>query len=142
MIEATKRVRMRWLSLSATAIAVLATASSAGGVSLGPVAKIREGGTFRVSFAGIDSVDPALAYTLGSWALLDTSCARLMNYADRPGRAGLRLVPEVAARYPRLSRDGTTYSFTLRRGFRFSNRPAPAGSMVWNAERWWRSSGR
>jgi ABC-type transport system substrate-binding protein len=34
---------------------------------------------------------------------------------------GYRLVPEVAVRPPRVSRDGKTYTFVLRRSFRFSN---------------------
>ena len=70
----------------------------------------REGGIFRVSFQGssslqaFDHVDPALAYTRESWALLDTVCARLMRYRDRPPPAGYRIVPEVAAAPSRRSR--------------------------------------
>ena len=48
-------------------------------------------------------------------------CARLMNFPDTPPPAALRLVPEVAAAYPRVSSDGKTYTFTLRSGFRFSD---------------------
>jgi ABC-type oligopeptide transport system substrate-binding subunit len=81
----------------------------------------REGGIFRVVFAGLDYVDPALAYGSESWALLDTTCARLMTYPDKPAPAGLSVVPEVAADYPKISRNGKTYTFTLRSGFRFSD---------------------
>ena len=69
----------------------------------------------------LDSVDPALSYSSGGWALLDTTCARLMTYPDRPAPEGLRVVPEVAADFPRISRNAKTYTFTLRRGFRFSD---------------------
>ena len=55
------------------------------------------------------------------WHLLDATCARLMTFPDAPPPAGLRLVPEVAAAYPRVSSDGKTYTFTLRSGFRFSD---------------------
>ena len=81
---------------------------------------MREGGTFRVVTTSIevDSVDPALSYSGVGWAVLDTACAKLMNFRDRSGRAGTRLVPEVAAGGPRVSRDGKTYTFTLRRSFR------------------------
>ena len=48
------------------------------------------------------------------------TCAKLLNYPDRPGSQGTRLVPEVAAAQPRVSRDGRTYTFTVRPGFRFS----------------------
>jgi ABC-type transport system substrate-binding protein len=99
--------------------ALLATGAHAG--ALGSSA--REGGIFRVSLesATFDYVDPALAYALGSWPLLDTTCARLMSYPDKPPPEGLRLVSEVAASYPKLSRNGKTWTFTLRKGFRFSD---------------------
>ena len=97
----------------------------------------RAGGIFRVSFQGssslqaFDHVDPALAYTRESWALLDTVCARLMRYRDRPPPAGYRIVPEVAARLPKVSRDGRTTTFTLRSGFRFSDgRPVRADAFA------------
>jgi peptide/nickel transport system substrate-binding protein len=82
----------------------------------------RKGGIFRISLYGnLDYVDPALSYTVAGWALLDTTCARLMAYPDKPLPEGLRLVPEVAAAYPRVSRDAKTFTFTLRSGFRFSD---------------------
>ena len=86
-----------------------------------------EGGIFRVSFQGssslqaFDHVDPALAYTRESWTLLDTVCARLMRYRDRPSTEGYRIVPEVATAPPTVSRDGRTTTFKLRSGFRFSD---------------------
>ena len=91
--------------------------------ALGSTAGAEQGGIFRVSFAGgdFDYVDPALAYGSGSWAVLDTTCARLMTYPDKAPPEGLRLVPEVAADFPRISRNGKTHTFTLRSGFRFSD---------------------
>ena len=46
------------------------------------------------------------------------TCAKLFNYPDAPGAAGLRLIPEVVRTYT-VSRDGRTYTFDLRRTFRF-----------------------
>ena len=66
-------------------------------------------------------MDPARANTQASWSLLDLTCARLMSYPDRAGSRAYGLVPEVAAAPPKTSRDGKTYTFTLRRGFRFSD---------------------
>ena len=85
------------------------------------------GGIFRVSFQAsnslqaFDNVDPALAYSRESWALLDTVCARLMRYRDEKPPEGYRMVPEVAAAFPKVSPDGKTTTFKLRTGFRFSD---------------------
>jgi peptide/nickel transport system substrate-binding protein len=95
-------------------------------VQPGSTAAVKEGGIFRVSFQGqglqaFDHVDPALAQLQESWALLDAVCARLMRYRDRPPPQGYQLVPEVAAAAPKVSADGKMWTFTLRRGFRFSD---------------------
>jgi peptide/nickel transport system substrate-binding protein len=85
----------------------------------------QSGGIFRVTFlttpGNFDYVDPARAYSRESWALLDTVCARLMRYRDQPSTEGYELEPEVAAAPPVISRDGRTWRFRLRTGFRFSD---------------------
>jgi hypothetical protein len=69
----------------------------------------------------LDSLDPALAYAAQSSVLLDTTCARLLVSSGHATPDGSGLVPEVAAGPPRRSRDGRTYTFTLRDEFRFSD---------------------
>lgn len=84
----------------------------------------QRGGIFRISLAvqsGLDHMDPALSFTAPGWALIDTTCARLMAYPDKAPPAGFRLAPEVAARFPKTSPDFKTFTFTLRRDFRFSD---------------------
>src|SRR5262245_27333437 len=81
---------------------------------------VQEGGIFTISmnsFSGLDYMDPALASSPPGWALLDTTCARLLSYPAK----GFRLRPEVAASYPTVSADRKTYTFRLRSGFRFSD---------------------
>jgi YVTN family beta-propeller protein len=79
------------------------------------------GRTLRiVSSMDVDYMDPALAYTTLSDQLLYETCAQLVNYPDKAGPAGSQLVPEVAASLPTRSPDGRTYTFRIRRGFRFS----------------------
>ncbi len=65
--------------------------------------------------ADLDSLDPALSYSVASWSLLDPTCAPLFRY----GRSGLR--PDAATGYPDVSRAGTSLTFTIRAGLRFSD---------------------
>ena len=61
-----------------------------------------------------------------------------MNHPDAPAPAGWRVVPEVAAAAPTVSADGLTYSFRIRRGFRFSppsNEPVTASTFKSTIER-------
>jgi oligopeptide transport system substrate-binding protein len=108
--------RRLWLSLSLlgalTALLVAAVRPADGG-------DVRKGGTLRLArFSDVDFVDPALAYSSWSWPFGYATCAKLFNYPDKPGAEGARLVPEVVDRYT-VSRDGRTYTFTLKRTFRF-----------------------
>ena len=97
------------------------------------------GGVLRVDSADLlDSLDPAVANTLGSWTIMYATCAGLLNYPDRPAPAGSRPEPEVAATLPSRSADGKTYTFTIRRGFRFSppsNAPVTAQAFKFAIER-------
>jgi len=79
----------------------------------------RQGGTLRVSTSvDVDYVDPALAYHWYAWSIGFATCAKLFNYPDASGAAGTRLVPEVVRAF-NVSRDGRTYTFELKRTFRF-----------------------
>ena len=108
-------------------IAFLATGSAAGSEG-------RSGGIFRVVTTQIDTIDPATS--IYAWSELNATCAHLMTYADKRGPDGYRLVPEVAAAWPKVSRDGKTYTFTIRRGFRFNTgEPVTAASFAHELDR-------
>jgi YVTN family beta-propeller protein len=86
-----------------------------------PATTPKVGSTLRMdSQSDVDFMDPALAYAPLSWQLLYATCAKLLNYPDRAGAAGSRLIPEVAQSLPAVSADGRSYTFTVRGGFRFS----------------------
>lgn len=82
---------------------------------------IKQGGTFRVAvvFGSINAIDPVLT-NLVATVLLDGSCGTLMAYPDKPPPAGYRLAPSLAEAEPVVSRDGRTYTFTIRKDARFS----------------------
>jgi YVTN family beta-propeller protein len=97
------------------------------------------GGMLRI-IAGqdVDYMDPALAYNGLSVQLLYATCAKLLNYPDKPIPVGSQLVPEVAQSLPARSPDGRTYTFTIRSGFRFSppsNEPVTAQTFKDTIER-------
>lgn len=111
-----------------TTAAVIATLllgiASVGSSASGPAAAPPRGGIFNIAVAPpeqLDTMDPAIANTQVSWSLLDLTCARLMTYPDKPPPQAFNLVPEVAAAPPKISGGGKTYTFTLKRTFRFSD---------------------
>jgi peptide/nickel transport system substrate-binding protein len=98
--------------------------------SVFPSTVAASGGTLRIDAAyDVDYMDPALAYEPLSASLLYATCAQLVNYPDRSGAAATELVPEVARSMPAITDGGRTYTFVVRRGFRFappSNQPVTA----------------
>jgi peptide/nickel transport system substrate-binding protein len=99
------------------ALALLLTVAAGTFSGAAPGRSSREGGVFRI--AGVpDAIDPAITIDAGD--ALGATCVTLMGYPDKPAPAGTRVVPEAAAFFPQVSRDGRTYTFEVRSGFRFS----------------------
>ncbi len=97
------------------------------------------GPELRLSLAGnYLTLDPALSHSTHDEQLETATCANLLAYPDANGPAGRRLRPEVAAAMPQVSPDGRTYTFRIRRGFRFSppsNEPVTAATFKHTLER-------
>ena len=95
-----------------------------------PAAK--KGGTVVVEMTtDVDYIDPQLSYYGETWKLEAATACKLMNWPDKEGAPGAVVAPEVAAGLPIVSKDGKTYTFTIRSGFRFSNgQPVTARSFV------------
>src|SRR5919201_5175785 len=69
-----------------------------------------------------DFIDPALAYFSHSWQVEYATTCKLLNFPDKEATAGgTRIVPEVATSLPAVSRDGKTYTFTLKKTFKFAD---------------------
>src|SRR5262245_48217772 len=99
-----------------TGIALLAL--TAGLASASPE---KPGGIFRLGMTGASTqVDPQVAYVTTAWWLEYATAAKLYNYPDKSGQGGGLLRPEVASGFA-VSGDGRTYTFTIRKGFRFSD---------------------
>jgi peptide/nickel transport system substrate-binding protein len=114
-----------WLSVAVAALGagLLVTAGFAGPQSTSAAGKSEaRGGTIRVdSRNDWDYIDPALAYFSHSWQIENAIQLKLMGFPDKEGAEGSRMRPEAATAFPRVSRDGRTYTFTIKSGFRFSN---------------------
>ena len=115
-----------WLS-----VAMLATGASLLVVSFasaGNSAQLKKGGLWKTGTTGASvQVDPQLAYITTAWWLEYATAAKLYNYPDKSGPAGSKLVPEVASNFT-VSNGGKTYTFTIRKGFKFSDGKAVTAS--------------
>jgi YVTN family beta-propeller protein len=104
-----------------------------------PPAAQPSGGTAVVSVPSyVDTLDPAVAFSGAMSQVEYATCATLLNYPDEPGAGGLRLVPDAARTLPTVSKDGRTYTFTIRPGMRFSppsNQPVTAQTFKHTIER-------
>jgi len=120
--------RRLWLSIAACAIgaSLLVAAGFASPAHSSPSSAnsgAKTGGTLHINISAsdVDYIDPQLSYYVPSWALLYTTCRQLLNYPDKSGKAGTRLYADGATSFPKVSRGGRVYTFTVRNGMKFSN---------------------
>ncbi|HXZ73279.1 MAG TPA: ABC transporter substrate-binding protein, partial [Streptosporangiaceae bacterium] len=97
-------------------------------VAAGPFAAAsRRGGTLTEVTNSLPAVDPAQAYDYMAMPALATVYDGLVAFRRSPFPAGLTLVPDLAVTLPQPTGGGTTYTFTLRPGIRYSSgRPVRA----------------
>src|SRR5262245_9412778 len=90
------------------------TSSSAAGAA---------GGTFNAvaNKAPPGSPDPQINYTLQEWQLLIVSHDGLVAFKRAGGTEGTKIVPDLATSVPKPTNGGKTYTFTIRKGIKFSN---------------------
>jgi peptide/nickel transport system substrate-binding protein len=113
-----------WASVAMTAIgaSLLAAAMFAGSAAgAGAAAGAKTGGTLTiVSRSDFDYADPALSYFNHTWNMMSATHLTLTYYPHTEGAAGGRLTG-AAAPLPRVTNGGKTYTFQVKRGFKFSN---------------------
>lgn len=95
---------------------VALTLSSCGGSSGG-----KEGGTFRGTYASFPELDPNIAATAEALTALYNTYLPLLTYAHANGEAGTKVIPALAESLPKISKDGKTYTLTMRKGLEYSD---------------------
>jgi peptide/nickel transport system substrate-binding protein len=91
---------------------------------------------FRVTWDAPDYTDPGLSYTVAGWQLMWNVYEGLLGYKHAGGSAGATLEPYLAQSMPKISNGGKTYTFTLRKGLKYSNgTPIKATDFQYTIER-------
>jgi peptide/nickel transport system substrate-binding protein len=132
-----------WLSVVALAIGVgllvsAGFASPASSNASKASSQGAKGGTLRVDITSdFDFIDPALDYYSFGWTMQFATSCKLLNFPDKEAnQGGSKITPEVATALPAVSRDGKTYTFTLRNTFKFADgTPVTAASFAYAMNR-------
>lgn len=116
---------------------VLAGASALGLTACGSSSSGKEGGTLTGSYASFpDYLDPGLSYTQEGWTAMYNTYLPLLTYAHANGVEGGKVVPALAENLPEISKDGKTYTLTLRKGLKYSDgTPVKASDFAASIER-------
>jgi peptide/nickel transport system substrate-binding protein len=96
-----------------------------------------KGGTLHLTAkSGGGTLDPMINYTLQYWQLYQASYDGLLAFKKVNGQASFTVVPDLAQSLPQVTDNGKTYTFTLRKGIKFSNgQPVTTDDVVASFER-------
>ncbi len=129
--RATWSVILAVAGVAAIAAAIAATATAKG--------KAHAAASSMINFVEgtpPQSLDPGLDYTTQGSEINWEVYTGLMTYAHANGAAGAKLIPGLATGLPKISNGGKTYTFTLRKGLKYSNGdPVQASDFAWTLER-------
>jgi peptide/nickel transport system substrate-binding protein len=140
---------LRRLALASLALGAVGFAAGCGGSSSNSSStsgsgggNSHMGGTLNlVAQSNPDSIDPAIAYEVESWDYLHMTYDGLMAFDEVSGADSTKVVPDLATAMPKVSDGGKTYTFTLRKGIKFSNgKPVVASDFLTSMERLWKAT--
>jgi peptide/nickel transport system substrate-binding protein len=83
---------------------------------------VKQGGSITIAQTSQpDYLDPALSYTVNGWEPQWLVYTPPITYKRAEGKEGTELIPGVAEEMPKVSEDGKTVTFTMRKGLKFSD---------------------
>ena len=136
-LERSHMHRRLWLSAFLAALGALLLVV-AGFAHASSSLAAKKGGTMRLNMSDtdLDFSDPSLSYYVIGWQVEYATGLKLINYPDKAAPVGSRLIPEAAVAMPIISNNGKTYTFTIRKGLRFSDGSAvTAKNFKWAFDR-------
>ena len=80
------------------------------------------GGTLKLVAKGAGgTLDPQVNYTLQYWQLYRSTYDGLLAFKNAAGTKAFTIVPDLVTKIPKPTNGGKTWTFTLRKGIKFSN---------------------
>jgi peptide/nickel transport system substrate-binding protein len=81
-----------------------------------------KGGVLKLALTNTgDSTDPGNTYYAFNWDFSRLYARPLLTYAPQPGKAGLKLVPDLATGLGQVSDNGLTWTYHIRSGLKFED---------------------
>jgi peptide/nickel transport system substrate-binding protein len=101
------------------------------------------GGTLKLlAKAAGGTLDPQINYTLQYWQLYRSTQDGLVAFKAAGGDEAFKIVPDLAVAIPKPTDGGKTWTFTLRKGIKYSNgKPVTARDVLWTMQRVFKVSG-
>jgi peptide/nickel transport system substrate-binding protein len=109
------------VSLSMSAVAACGDDDDEGGGGGGGEGGKQGGSITMAQTSQPDYLDPALSYTVNGWEPMWLVYTGPVTYKHAEGQEGTELIPGVAEELPKVSEDGKTVTFTMRKGLKFSD---------------------
>jgi peptide/nickel transport system substrate-binding protein len=143
----------KWLASAGALLAVVALAGCGGGSSsdtggggsssASTSAGGGKGGTLTtLASDNFGTIDPAINYTFQGWQFLIITNDGLVGFKRAAGVEGTKIVADLATEVPTPTDGGKTYTFTLRKGIKYSDgTPLKASDFRFVMERQFKAGG-
>src|SRR5665213_1284806 len=121
-LKSMKRMGVILSSMAVCSFGIIAVSSSAPAAASSGYQSQHAGGTLHLdATAAGGTLDPQVNYTLQYWQLYQATYDGLVSFQKVAGAGSFDVVPDLATAMPKVTNNGKTYTFVLRKGIKFSN---------------------